>query len=59
LLIAVGAILRLAVSVTKTGINIHTIGVIVMVVGVVGLMTSMFFGSSRGEPALPPGARGD
>lgn len=48
LLIAVGAILRFAVSVSTTGFNIHTIGVILMIVGAVGLVISMFFWSSWG-----------
>ena len=47
-LIAVGAILRFAVSVTTTGFNIHSIGVILMVVGVLGLLLSMVFWSSWG-----------
>ena len=47
-LIAVGAILRFAVSVTTTGFNIHTIGVILMVVGAVGLVLSIVFWSSWG-----------
>jgi heme/copper-type cytochrome/quinol oxidase subunit 2 len=42
LLIAVGAILRFAVSVTTHGFNIHTIGLILMVVGIVGLVISLF-----------------
>jgi hypothetical protein len=48
LLIAVGAILRFAVSVTTSGFNIHTVGVILMIVGGVGLVISMFFWSSWG-----------
>ena len=48
LLIAVGAILRFAVSVTTSGFNIHTIGVILMIVGGVGLVISLFFWSSWG-----------
>jgi sulfite exporter TauE/SafE len=47
-LIAVGAILRFAVSVTTTGFNIHSIGVILMVVGAVGLLLSIMFWSSWG-----------
>ncbi len=47
-LIAVGAILRFAVSVTTTGFNIHSIGIILMVVGVLGLLLSMVFWSSWG-----------
>jgi hypothetical protein len=47
-LIAVGAVLRFAVSVTTSGFNIHTIGVILMIVGAVGLVISLFFWSSWG-----------
>ena len=43
LLIALGAILALAVNVTVTGLNIHTVGVILMVVGILGLIYSMLF----------------
>lgn len=48
LLIAVGAVLRFAVSVTTSGFNIHTIGVILMIVGAIGLLISLFFWSSWG-----------
>ena len=41
LLIAVGAILRFAVSVTTNGFNIHSIGVILIVIGVIGLLISL------------------
>jgi hypothetical protein len=47
-LIAIGAILDFAVNVTSSGFNIHTIGVILMIVGVLGLVTSLFFWSSWG-----------
>ncbi len=47
-LIAVGAILRFAVTVTTTGFNLHTIGVILMVVGAVGLVLSLVFWSTWG-----------
>ena len=47
-LIAVGAVLRFAVSVTTSGFNLHTIGVILMIVGAVGLLISLFFWSSWG-----------
>jgi hypothetical protein len=47
-LIAAGAILRFAVSVTPSGFDIHTIGVILMVAGVVGLCLSIVFWSSWG-----------
>jgi uncharacterized membrane protein len=42
-LIAVGAILRFAVTTTAQGVNINTIGVILMVVGGVGLLISLFW----------------
>ena len=48
MLLAVGGILRFAVTVTTTGFNIHTIGVILMIAGVVGLLLSIMFWSSRG-----------
>jgi hypothetical protein len=43
LLIAVGAILRFAVSVHTSGFNIHTIGLILMIVGGVGFVISLFW----------------
>ena len=42
-LIAVGAILYFAVDATVSGLEITTIGLILMVVGVVGLLISLFF----------------
>ena len=47
-LIAVGAILDFAVYVNTPGFNIHTVGVILMVVGVLGLLMSMIFWGSWG-----------
>jgi hypothetical protein len=47
-LIALGAILRFAVTATVAGISIQTIGVILMVVGVIGLVLSFIFWSSWG-----------
>jgi hypothetical protein len=40
-LVAVGAILAFAVNVTATGFNIHTIGLILMVVGVAGIILDL------------------
>ena len=40
-LIAVGAILAFAVNVTASGLDLNTVGVILMIVGVIGLATSM------------------
>lgn len=40
-LIAVGAVLAFAVNVTTSGIDLQTVGVILMGVGIVGLLTSL------------------
>jgi hypothetical protein len=48
ILVAAGAILLWAVNATVAGLNIHTVGVILMVVGIVGFITSLFFLSSWG-----------
>jgi hypothetical protein len=45
---AVGAILRFAVTVTAPGFNLHTIGVILMIVGAVGFVLSLAFWGSWG-----------
>jgi hypothetical protein len=42
-LIALGAILAFAVTATVAGINIHTAGVILMVVGGIGLLVSLLY----------------
>jgi len=49
-LIAVGAILVWAVHTDVSGVNIHTVGWIVLVVGIVGLVLSMIFWSSWAGP---------
>ena len=56
-LIAVGAILTWAVNATVSGLEIGTIGVILMVVGILGLVLSMIFWSSWGGFAGGPAAR--
>ena len=50
LLVAVGAILVWAVKADVSGVNIHTVGWIVLVVGLVGLVLSMIFWSSWAGP---------
>lgn len=55
ILIAIGAILTWAVETTVSGVDINTVGVILMVVGVVGLLISLAFWSSFGFGA--PGGR--
>ena len=47
-LIAVGAILNYAVSVQTEGVNLHTVGVILMIVGAIGVLLSLIFWSSWG-----------
>ena len=54
LLIAVGAILKYAVTTSVAGIDLDTAGVILMVVGAVGLLLSLFFWSANRSPDLPP-----
>jgi len=44
LLIAIGAILRFAVHVSTTGFSLHTVGLILMIVGVIGLLASLLMG---------------
>lgn len=43
ILIAVGAILTWAVNATVSGLDINTVGVILMIVGIVGLLISLMF----------------
>jgi uncharacterized iron-regulated membrane protein len=42
-LIAVGAILRYAVTTTVSGINLQTVGLILMIVGIIGLLLSLLY----------------
>ncbi len=48
ILIAAGAILTWAVNATVSGLDINTIGVILMIVGAIGLVLSLMFWSSWG-----------
>ena len=57
LLIAVGAILAFAVSAEASGVDLQTVGWIVLVVGLLGLVLSMIFWSSWGGPAYFSGRR--
>ena len=53
-LIAVGAIMRYAVNTEAEGFSIDTAGLILMVVGVVGLLISLFLlSTARGRDARP------
>ena len=42
-LIAVGAILRWAVTASTSGINLQTVGLILIIVGIIGLVLSIFY----------------
>jgi hypothetical protein len=52
-LIALGAILKFAVTASVSGVKLATVGVILMVVGIVGLLISLFLlmqADRRGVP---------
>ena len=49
-LVAIGAILAFAVNATVSGVDIHTIGWILLIVGIVGGLLSMLFWSSWAGP---------
>jgi hypothetical protein len=42
-LIAVGAILRYAVTATTSGVDLQTVGLILIIVGIVGIALSLFW----------------
>jgi len=42
-LFAIGAILRYAVTASTSGVSLHTIGLILMLVGVVGAVLSLLY----------------
>jgi len=47
-LLAVGAIMTFALNAEVSGINLDTVGVILMVVGIIGLLMSAMFWNSWG-----------
>jgi uncharacterized protein DUF6458 len=52
-LLAVGAILRYAVTESISGIDLQTVGLILMIVGIIGLVLSiawMIASTNRGRP---------
>jgi hypothetical protein len=57
-LIAVGAVLAFAVHATNGAVNIHTVGWILMGVGVAGALLSMIFWSSWAGPGYFGDRRG-
>ena len=48
IMIAVGAIMRFAVTAQGHGFNVHTTGVVLMVVGILGALLSIGFWASWG-----------
>ncbi len=52
-LIALGAILKFAVTATVAGFNIQTAGVILIVAGLVGLVVSLFLYVSHADRRRP------
>ncbi|MFL5916518.1 MAG: DUF6458 family protein [Gaiellaceae bacterium] len=50
ILSAVGAVLAFAVNATVSGVDIHTIGWILLIVGIVGILLSLVFWSSWAGP---------
>jgi hypothetical protein len=51
----VGAILRYAVTVTVQGVELQTVGLILMIVGIIGLVISLavIFMAREGPPRRP------
>ena len=56
-LVAIGAILAFAVSAQANGIDLQTVGWIVLAVGILGLVLSMIFWSSWAGPGYWSGGR--
>jgi len=50
ILTAVGAILAWAVTASPNGVNVNTVGYILLVVGIVGMLVSLVFWSSWAGP---------
>jgi len=50
ILIAVGAIMAWAVHVSTSGFNVHTVGYILLVVGIIGALLSLVFWASWAGP---------
>jgi hypothetical protein len=48
LLVAVGAVLRFAVTADASGINLQTAGMVLMIVGAIGVVLSLIFWASWG-----------
>jgi hypothetical protein len=53
-LIAVGAILRFAVTADLAGIDLQVVGLILMIIGVLGFAISLFFYFQARDRGVPP-----
>jgi hypothetical protein len=53
-LIAVGAILKFAITAHVSGVNLQTVGVILMVVGGLGLVLGLFLLTRARTATIPP-----
>ena len=62
ILIAIGAILRWAISASTSGVNIHTIGLILLIVGGIGFVISLlwmaFYADRSTRATYTDGTRG-
>jgi uncharacterized membrane protein len=61
ILIAIGAVLRWAITATTSGVNIHTVGLILLIVGGIGFVISllwMAFYADRTTRGYNDGTRG-
>ena len=56
-LIAAGAILAFAVHVTTNGFNVNTVGIILMVVGVLGVLVDLIIFAPRRRTSVAPAAQ--
>ncbi|MEA2376257.1 MAG: hypothetical protein QOK00_329 [Thermoleophilaceae bacterium] len=52
-LIAIGAILKYAVTASVAGVDVHTAGLILMIVGVLGLLIGLFLLMQPSRPDRP------
>jgi hypothetical protein len=53
-LIAIGAILKYAVSASVSGIDLQVVGVILMIIGILGLVLSLLFMALQDRGGGPP-----
>lgn len=53
-LIALGAILKYAVTASVAGVSLSTVGVILIIAGVIGLIASIVMARTRDSAATPP-----